>query len=551
MSKNKYLLLITSLGALALLAAAAFQENFRSEWRTLQGQGQNEEGPIPVQLRQIVNPALNATDRCVSCHVTMAPGESSVTGSKVLVAHKPVVHDPAEWGCTICHAGQGPATTKEDAHGTVAFWPDPKIETRFSAAGCGTCHAPLGVPEQERFIQARNTFERLDCFACHKMDGRGGLVRPDGGGMEGPDLSRVGVNGYNPTWYDQHWQQHREAKQGPWRTSFATVTEAERSLLADYLATRMGAPRLIEAKAVFHSTGCLGCHKVSGVGGDEGIDLSREGEKDPGQVSFAYVSGAHTVENWMAEHFRSPVSVVVGSQMPALGLSDREVDLLTLYMRSLRRKDLPGSFVPKDRVRAMRFGEREFAGDGATLFGTFCTGCHGGRGAGRRSPGMPSFPAIASPDFMSRVSDDFLLQTIRLGRPGRRMPAWGELAGGLRPDEIKKVVAYLRAISVPYQSDGRSARWVKGDAGEGKKLFGSICAGCHGSEGQGGEGPALNNQVLLTTATDSYFVQTISLGRVGTAMPGFRESHPARPTLNQMEIESIVSFLRTWERGKK
>lgn len=551
MSKNKYLLLITSLGSLLLLAAAAFQENFLSEWRNLQSQGQNEEGPIPVHLRQIVNPALNTTDRCVSCHVTMAPGEATVTGSKVLVAHKPVVHDPSEWGCTVCHAGQGQATTKADAHGTVAFWPDPMIETRFSAAGCGTCHAPLGVPEQERFIQARNTVERLDCFACHKVDGRGGLLRPDGGGVEGPDLSRVGINGYDQGWYEKHWQQHLGAKQGPWRASFASVTEAERALVGDYLATRVAAPLLIEAKAVFNSTGCLGCHKVGGVGGDEGIDLSREGEKDPGQVSFAYLSGAHTVENWMAEHFRSPVSVVVGSQMPSLGLSDREVDLLTLYMRSLRRKDLPGSFMPKDRVRAMRFGEREFANDGATLFGTFCTGCHGGGGAGRRSPGMPSFPAIANPDFMARVSDDFLLQNIRQGRPGRRMPAWGEIAGGLRPGEIQKVVAYLRVISVPYQSDGRVARWIKGDAGAGKKLFASACAGCHGTEGQGGEGPALNNQVLLTTATDSYFVQTIGLGRVGTAMPGFREPHPARPTLHQMEIESVVAFLRTWEKGKK
>ncbi|MBZ5506951.1 MAG: c-type cytochrome [Acidobacteriia bacterium] len=551
MSKNKYLLLISSLGVLLLLVAAAVQENFLREWRRVQASGRNEEGSIAVQLRQIVNPGLKTSDRCVSCHVTMAPGESTVTGSKLLTAHKPVVHDPSEWGCTVCHAGQGQATDRADAHGDVHFWPDPMIEPRFSQAGCGSCHAPLGVPEEERLSLARNTFARLDCYACHKVDGRGGMIRPDGGGMEGPDLSRVGINNYDRDWYAKHLQQHQQATQGPWRNSFAAVNDQDRALLADYLATTMAAPKLIEAKAVFNSTGCLGCHKVSGVGGDEGMDLTREGEKDPGQINFAHLAGGHTVENWMAEHFRSPVSIVVGSQMPSLGLSDREVDLLTMYMRSLRRKDLPASFTPKDRVRAVRFGEREFAGDGATLFGTFCTGCHGGNGVGRRSPGMPSFPAIASPDLLGRVSDDFLTENITKGRPGRRMPAWGELTGGLKPEEIGKIVAYLRELGVPYQPDSKPARWIKADPEQGKKLFASICSGCHGAQGQGIEGPALSNKVLLATATDSYFVQTIGQGRRGTAMLGFLEPHPARPTLSQAEIESIVAFLRTWERGKK
>jgi mono/diheme cytochrome c family protein len=170
---------------------------------------------------------------------------------------------------------------------------------------------------------------------------------------------------------------------------------------------------------------------------------------------------------------------------------------------------------------------------------------------GRRSPGMPSFPAIASPDFLSRVPDEFLIETVTKGRPGRRMPAWGELTGGLKPDEIKKVVSYLREIGSPYQPDGKPPRWINPDAGQGKRLFASVCSGCHGANGQGNEGPALNNKVLLATATDSYLVKTIGEGRRGTAMQGFLEPHPARRTLNPAEIESVVAFLRTWERGKK
>ena len=78
--KNKYLLLISSLGVLLLLVAAAWQENFLREWRRVQSAGRSDSGAIPVQLRQIVNPALRSSDRCVSCHVTMGPGEQSVSG---------------------------------------------------------------------------------------------------------------------------------------------------------------------------------------------------------------------------------------------------------------------------------------------------------------------------------------------------------------------------------------------------------------------------------------------------------------------------------------
>ena len=38
---------------------------------------------------------------------------------------------------------------------------------------------------------------------------------------------------------------------------------------------------------------------------------------------------------------------------------------------SLRRRDVAGSYLPRDRMRVARFGEREFASDGATLFGEF------------------------------------------------------------------------------------------------------------------------------------------------------------------------------------
>ncbi len=548
MEKNKYLLLASSLGALLLLIVAA-QDSFRKPWRQIQSSGRGDEGPIPVQLRQITNANLRVGDRCVSCHVSMAPGEQSVAGAAIFTAHKPVVHDPAEYGCTVCHGGQGSATEEADAHGAVHFWPEPMIPVRFAEAGCGTCHAALQVPNREIFQRARLTFERLDCAACHRVDGRGGTIRPGGGGMEGPNLSRAGIAGYDKGWYEKHVTKAAKEQSGPWKTSFGTIDGADLESVALYLSTRVAAPALIEAKATFHSFGCLGCHRVSGAGGDEGPDLSRAGEKDPGQADFTHVAEGNGLDRWIAEHFRSPVAVVATSQMPPVAASQREIDLLTLYVLSLRRRELPGAYVPRDRMQATRFGQREFASDGATLFGAFCAGCHGPEGKGKHAVGGTTFPAIANPDFLGLVGDRFLKETIRQGRPGRRMPGWAK-EGGLREEEIDRIVAHLRELG---GTEGPAEdKWTVSSKPEsGRDVYAANCSGCHGAKGEGGKGPALSNRVFLEIASDKYLLETVSRGRRGTAMAGFQEPSPTRRALARSEMESAVAYIRAWQGGKK
>jgi hypothetical protein len=156
MKANKHLLLWTSLGTLSLLGWAAFEEN----------------------ERQVVVPALDASDRCVSCHLGMAPGQTALKQHPVFAEHPDVVHDPASYGCVVCHGGQGRATTTADAHGNVPHWPEPMIPRRFAFAGCGSCHTHLAVPNSALLERGRTLFERYDCLACHVLDGRGGTLRP-------------------------------------------------------------------------------------------------------------------------------------------------------------------------------------------------------------------------------------------------------------------------------------------------------------------------------------------------------------------------------------
>ena len=100
----------------------------------------------------------------------------------------------------------------------------------------------------------------------------------------------------------------------------------------------------------------------------------------------------------------------------------------------------------------------------------------------------------------------------------------------------------------PRGPDGKPRRWAKGDVEQGERLYASACAGCHGAKGQGAEGPMLANQVLLASSTDSYLAETIRRGRRGTAMLGFAQPTPARRALAASEIESIVTFMRKWEK---
>ena len=547
MNKNKYLLMLSSIGVFLLLVIAAVSENFYKEWHGIQQSAKTQEGAIDLRLRQIVNPNLKVTDRCVTCHVGMAPGEQITSALKVAAVHPPVVHSPTEIGCTVCHGGQGQATTKEDAHGTVEFWTEPMLPAKYAQASCGTCHTPLNVPNLPTLETSRKTFERLDCYACHRLDGRGGTIRPGGNvtGMEGPDLSHVGLKGYKTDWYATHLQKSQQ--EDVWKNSFREISETDRNTLKTFLDTQMGAPKLIEAKAQFNTVGCAGCHVVGNFGGDAGVNLSVSGFKDPNQLNFRSVHGEHTLSNWIAAHFRSPVSTVAGSQMPALGLNENQIDLLTLYTLSLRRRTLPDLYLPKDRVKAMRFGVREFLNDGQTIYTAVCASCHGANGQGNRFPGLVPNPSITNPDFLELASDDYLFTAIQKGRPGRPMLAWGEKENGFTADEMKSLIAYIRGLggNVQFKTDTMPQIWAKGDVNFGQKLFTSNCAGCHGKTGEGLEGPALNNKMFLTSVSDTFLVETISRGRSGTIMQGFSSPSVVRRALTKEEIESIVVYVRS------
>ncbi len=201
--------------------------------------------------------------------------------------------------------------------------------------------------------------------------------------------------------------------------------------------------------------------------------------------------------------------------------------------------------------------------DGAELYARNCAACHGEKGDS--GIGVP----LSLPSFQATVSDEYLHKTIRLGRPGRVMPA-----SGLSDAEIEAIVRFMRSWGMRsgtklshdsqrynVQTPSFTAEPIKGDPEHGRRLFAKQCATCHGANGEGGKGtgvtfsrprdqqimaPALNNPGFLAAASDAMIKETLLKGRNGTPM-----SHSLGKKLKQRDIDDIVSFIRGFEKTPK
>jgi mono/diheme cytochrome c family protein len=111
-------------------------------------------------------------------------------------------------------------------------------------------------------------------------------------------------------------------------------------------------------------------------------------------------------------------------------------------------------------------------------------------------------------------------------------------------------LALIAGVGVAFfREDARlaeaAAKLNKANIVRGRQLYVDNCTSCHGTRGEGGAGPALNNKVLLAKASDLVLFATIRAGRPNTIMPAWGQDNGG--PLTDEDIQNIVAFLRAWE----
>ncbi len=117
---------------------------------------------------------------------------------------------------------------------------------------------------------------------------------------------------------------------------------------------------------------------------------------------------------------------------------------------------------------------------------------------------------------------------------------------------VGAVLLFAMALAFPvyrlYEPRAREAareRQLTSLAEEGASVWAFTCASCHGDDGEGGIGPALNSEQFLQSATDDQIRLLVSVGVPGTAMSAFSQDFAGPLTSEQ--IKAVTTYIRSWE----
>jgi len=503
----------------------------------------------PIEVRQISIPAIQRTDRCVSCHVGIEDARMRDlplpyrSHSGILLA----AHPPERFGCTVCHGGIGQSLDRNES--CSADQPDqlhvPFVSLHAIESSCGRCHlaifdtASVSMPT---LLRGKLVFRREGCLGCHRVRGKGGSVGPDltnegSKSLRAFDFSRVSGPQTISNWMRRHFMDPGEVSPGSGMPGFALPNEELEPLImvvrglfsSSFPPEYLTLPLVKELKGV-----------SAPVEGREGFALfcvACHGPEGRGREYATHQFGVPALAN---EDFQSVASddymlfTIIegrGGRMMASWsstVSHLQKQELRDIAGALRRWKSP--FRPLASVRRAGSSRSE----GEEVFGRTCAVCHGINGDGDLAKG------ISNADFLALASDRFLLETIVKGRSNTAMPAWGRLTDR----ELGSLLAFLRSLQTkPVQPE--SATRVQGDSVRGDSLYYSLCSRCHGRYGEGDLGPAILNGDFLAAATDGFLFGTIARGREHTPMFGWTSQARAGKKLIAADVNDVIAFMRT------
>ncbi len=434
----------------ALVITAFFKDQFR-EWKHWQHEYIKQEmakavtpeqrraaARIPVEVQQINLPEIGRVDRCTTCHIAIE--DPSYAGAPQPLAYHPnhARHPFQKFGCTICHEGQGYATTRAAAHGRVPHWEHPMLPMKYIEASCVKCHLSSDLPNAPSLARGRAAFEKFGCVGCHKLHGTGGMI--------GPELDTVGAR-RSPEWLAGHFKNPAAVVPGSAMPAFAMTADESEALtlymlgqtgerLSDYLVSMRTIPSAEAGRRLFQERGCYGCHSLAGKGGTVGPALDGIGKRRDA--------------TWIVRHFKDPAAMSPGSVMPRFGFTEQETRALTAFLLSLSDPNVVGFLKTPVEANPIERGRAVFLKYG-------CAGCHNQNGQGgipnpnaKTAQQVPSLKYVAEGYTRDELKAFILKGEREIPRmdahrppPPLYMPSWKDK---ITEGEMRDLVEYLWSL---------------------------------------------------------------------------------------------------------
>lgn len=362
-------------------------------------------------IDQIWIPEMRVIDRCTTCHQGIS--QQSLQDQNIpqpFRSHPKITHNIKDWGCVICHRGQGVATEAEEAHKTTLDWEQPLLPIRYIQASCGVCHHS-NIAETPRLNRGRQLLAELNCNGCHKLEG---IERP---AMLGPDLSNI-ASKVSQEWIYKWLKEPRtildkdgntvingyENDPKPRMPQFR-LNEQEIKALSAYLSTLktdlikpykfdpavvaawQNKPDIVEqGQARFREMFCTTCHSVA---------VTRAGETKliGGEIAPELTKIASKVNpDWLVAWLKNPQEYMPNSLMPRYEWSDEDLFKVTQYITSkLTDSELLSNIskLEQPSQQEIQTGRRLFTEKG-------CASCHVVQGINLQKDFGPDLSAVGS-----------------------------------------------------------------------------------------------------------------------------------------------------------
>ena len=547
---------VVSLIFLASMAIAP-SKNFFSEWRHYQrgylGLIRNRSDANTLQrhfqggIQQVWLPELGVVDRCTSCHVGLKEASLSDVATQPYRKHPVIPHNLDQFGCTVCHRGQGAATTLEEAHRSTLAWEQPILPAKYIESSCGQCHrGPLaGTPQLN---QGRNLLSREGCVHCHTVK------LPDGSTMKAsddpPSLSHI-ADKTTREWIFAWLKDPQAYASTATMPNFKLTDNDARDISAFLVASStpvQGDAIAVTTKAssdpsagasLYGESFCASCHAVQNaagnmVGGDVGPELTRVGSK--------------VKPEWLQTWIRNPRVYDAPTGMPHYRFNDAQVATLSGFLLAKTDSDLLANVhLDAATPEQIAHGKRLVSDYG-------CASCHEIAGVKKPENFAPELSRIGSKPVtqliflpgMPHTLPDYISGKIKQPRafsPGLKMPQYT-----FTPAQIDALTTALLslnersfslppslAVPAPPESDYQPA----GKAG--KLIADLACFSCHRINGHGGDmAPDLTWEG--SSVQREWLVQFFK--NPGTLRPALIRRMP-RFNLTDSEVNELTDYIMT------